>query len=432
MLARELAIVLRARMTWVAAALSALLVGHGFVLAIDLFSAGSRSALANTLMRREFDPLAGIVRPTLGGLYLAVSLLVPLVAARAIAIEKERRAFRPLLLQTAQPGRVVAAKMFAALAGASLQLLAPILLLGVWRIVGGHLAAGETLVALGAHALYLALVVALAVAASAWTETLAQAAVVSILVVAASWAIDASEGFAALVWLGRAVDWSVTTHLYPMERGTLAFGAVLWLLVLTGGAAAIAGAGARFERRIPHVCAAVLVTLALGVCAHRVQRIADATEARRASLPRAAARELAALPGRLRVEVWLDRDDARRRQLESDTLAKLRIARPDLEIVSVLDERAAPAEGEREPGYGRVIVEINGARRETFSTSRKEIVTLIFEAAGGTLPDWSQPEYPGYPLVIEGAKRRVVLAIAYLLIPGLLLLPGYLRRRKRT
>src|SRR5215510_6363721 len=113
MLRRELAIVFRSRITWLAAALSALLVGHGFVLAVDLFTAGSRSALANALMSREFDPLLGIVRPTLGGLYLSVSLLAPIVAARAIAIEKERRTFAPLLLQTAAPLRLMLVKAFA-------------------------------------------------------------------------------------------------------------------------------------------------------------------------------------------------------------------------------------------------------------------------------------------------------------------------------
>jgi hypothetical protein len=132
--------------------------------------------------------------------------------------------------------------------------------------------------------------------------------------------------------------------------------------------------------------------------------------------------------------VWLDRDDARRRQLESDTLSKLRIARPDVEIRTPLDDRAAPAEGEREEGYGRIVIDLAGTRRETFSTSRKEILTLIFEAAGRTLPDWSQPEYRGHPLVVEGAKRSFVVAFAYFVIPGLLLLAGFLvthsRRRK--
>src|SRR5262249_23365071 len=117
MLARELAIVLRARVTWLQATLAALLVGHGFVLAIDLYSAGSRSALAERLMSREFDPLLGIVRPTLGGLYLAVSLLGPLVAARPLAVEKERRTFGALLLQTGAPVRLTGTKAAAALAG---------------------------------------------------------------------------------------------------------------------------------------------------------------------------------------------------------------------------------------------------------------------------------------------------------------------------
>src|SRR6266446_101283 len=61
-LRRELGLVLRARVTWLQAALAALLIGHGFVLALDLYSAGSRSAQAGTLMGREFDPLLGIVR----------------------------------------------------------------------------------------------------------------------------------------------------------------------------------------------------------------------------------------------------------------------------------------------------------------------------------------------------------------------------------
>src|SRR5688572_21242966 len=56
MLRRELGVVLGARATWAVAALAALLVGHGFVLALDLYAATSRSALNAALMRRELDP----------------------------------------------------------------------------------------------------------------------------------------------------------------------------------------------------------------------------------------------------------------------------------------------------------------------------------------------------------------------------------------
>ena len=433
MLSRELAIVLRARVTWLQATLAAFLVGHGFVLAVDLYTAGSRSALTQRLMAREFDPLLGIVRPTLGGLYLAISLLGPLVAARPLAVEKERRTFGALLLQVGAPGRLVAAKAAAALVGVGLQLIAPVVLLAAWWSIGGHLGAQETAVAFLAYALYLLVIVGVTSAAAAWTDTLAQAATLALVVVVVSWAIDASEGFAALAWLGRALDWSVTTHLGPMERGTLWVGAVLWMDVVALGALALAWVGVRTDlawpRRLAAVLAVVLATAGGGTLAHQVRRTFDLTEDCRASLPPAAALGLRELPGHPVLEVYLDRDDARRRQLETDTLAKLRIARPDLEVKTPTDARSDVGEAERDDGYGRIVVHAGGGTRETYSTSRREIVTLLFEAAGQPLPDWLQPEYPGYPLVVAGPRRTALVVLAYLGLPLMLLGAGWLMTR---
>ncbi len=437
MLARELPIVLRAPLTWLQAALSALLVGHGFVLALDVYTSGSRSALASHLMRREFDPLLGIVRPTLGGLYLALSLLGPLVAARVLAVEKERGTLSALLLQTGAPWRLTVAKGSAAFAGVALQFLPPLALLLLWCALGGHLAAGETATAFLAYGLYMTLVTAIALAAAAWTATLAQAATVALVVVTVSWAIDASEGFAALAWLGRALDWSVTTHLDPMERGTLALGPCLWMLAMTGGAVALAYVGIRRDlpsrRRVAAVLGVLFLTALTGALAHRIHHAFDLTEDRRGSLPPAVEDGLRALPGRIAAEVYLDRDDARRHQLESDALAKLRLARPDLEVSTPTDDRSEVTEADRGTGYGRIVVHAGNGERETFSTSRRELVTLLFEAAGVAPPDWSQPEYPGYPLVVGGVRRRVVLTFAYLVNPLVPLVVGWtLTRRRRT
>jgi hypothetical protein len=433
MLARELAIVLRARVTWLQATLAAFLIGHGFVLAVDLYSAGSRSVLTQRLMAREFDPLLGIVRPTLGGLYLALSLLGPLVAARPLAVEKERRTFGALMLQVGAPARLVGAKAVAALVGVALQLIAPVVLLAAWCSVGGHVGVGETAVAFCAYALYLGLVVGVTTAAAAWTDTLAQAVTLALVVIILSWAVDASEGFAALAWLGRALDWSVTTHLGPMERGTLWIGAVLWMTVVALGALTLGWVGVRADfgraRRVAAVLTVLVATAGLGMLAHRVMRTLDLTEIRRASLPPAAERGLRELPGRLRLEVYLDRDDARRRQLELDTLAKLRIARPDLDVETPTDARSDPVEAERDEGYGRIVVHAGGGTRETYSTSRREIVTLLFEAAGRSLPDWPQPDYPGYPLVVAGPRRTALVVLAYVGLPLALLGAGWLVTR---
>jgi hypothetical protein len=432
-LARELPIVLRARLTWLAAALSALLVGHGFVLAVDLYSAGSRSVGSSRLLAHQFDPLLGIVRPTLGGLYLAVSLLGPLVATRALAIERERRTLGPLLLTTNAPTTLLAAKYVAALAGMAVQLLAPLALLIAWLLVGGHLAGAETATALAAHAVYLALVAALATAAAAWTATLAQAATVALLIVAASWAIDAAEGFSAFAWLGRALDWSVTTHLAPMEHGTLALGALAWMIVVALGALAIAWIGLRGDlsrsRRAALLVAALSSTARMGMAAHRLRRAYDVSELHRGSLPPAAIASLRAIAAPIRIDVYLDRDDARRHQLESDALAKLRLARPDLDVRTPLDDRPAPAEGEREEGYGRIVLHVDGVTRETFSTSDQELSTLVFAAAGRAPPSWEQPEYPGHPLVVDGAPRRILIAFAYVILPLALVGVGWLVTR---
>jgi hypothetical protein len=360
MLARELAIALRARVTWVVATLTALLVGHGFVLAVDLYSAGSRSVAGNTLMAREFDPLAGIVRPTLGGLYLAASLLATLVAVRPIAVEKERRSFGPLVLQTASPAGVVLAKFVASLLALAPLFAGVLAALGVWRAAGGHLAFTETLVALGGHVLHLVFIASVATAAAAWTGTVAQASTLAVAVVLTSWAIDAAEGFAALAWLGRVADWSVTTHLTPFERGTLSVANVAWLLALAAGFLALALVGARFDLKKSLRAALALAVTALTagglLASSRLRHAWDLTEGRRASLPPAAVRSLRALREPLAIEVWLDRDDSRRRQVESDVLAKLRLARPDVAITMPLDVREAPSELDHDEGYGRIVV----------------------------------------------------------------------------
>lgn len=433
MLPRELAIVLRARVTWLIAALAALLCGHSFVLAVDLYTAGSRSVAASTLMAREFDPLLGMVRPLLGGVYIAASLLLPLLAARPLAVEKERKSLRVLLLQCAAPGRLLLSKFLAALCGAALLLLGPLALLLVWVAAGGHLAPAETATALLGHALYLLLVTALATAAAAWTATVAQAAVVTLLLVLFSWAVDAAEGFAALAWLGQIADWSVTTHLGACEHGTLAAADCLFILVATGAALGAALVGVRFDlpprKRVVWLLAiAASALLGLRVAARQPLAV-DLTELHRGSLPPAAARAIKNLRGPVSVTVQLDRDDARRRQMESDVLAKLRLARPDVEVRYPLDDAPRATEGTHDEGYGRTILRVGESSKETFSASRKEIITVLFEAAGQPLPDWSQPEYPGYPLIIEGRRRRVILFLSYVLLPGLFIAAGWLLTR---
>ena len=425
---RELAIVLRARVTWVVAALSSLLVGHGFMLAVDLFSASSRSALATRLQAREMDPLAGVVRPTLGGLDLALVLLGPLVAAHSLSVEKERRTYGALCLAEGSSVRVIGLKSAAAGVATALLLGTPIVLLLAYRLVGGHIDIPETAVAFLGEILRMLVVIAASIAAAAWTRTLAQAVTTGIAISLTSWAIDAAEGFAALAWLGGASAWSIERRLLLFGRGLVPVGSLLWLLTAAGIGFGLACIGGSFVRdwRAKAIGGAAVLSLGalLMVGAGGLRRTYDWTEARRASLPPAAVEGLRTLPGPIELDVYLDRDDSRRRQIESDALQKLVLARPDITIRMPLDGEERPSEAARSDAYGRIVVRAREGVRETRSTSRREIVTLVFEAAGHPLPDWTQSTYPGHPAVIEGTPRTCLAMLAYLGMPITLLVIG--------
>jgi hypothetical protein len=431
-LKRELAIALRSPVTWLAAALAALLVGHGFVLSVDLFTSASRSALDGALQPREMDPLSGIVRPTLGGVELAVALLAPIIAARPLAVEKERGTFGALCLVEGGTSRVVAKKAIASVL-ASLLLVAPAMLYFVlYAALGGYLDLPETLVASSASVLHVGLVAAISVAAAAWTTSHAQAATIATFLSLASWAVDAGADFAALAWLGGASSWSIDRRLAPMEQGIVHVGALLWLLEMPATFLLIGFAGASFTARRRRLVAFVLV-LVTGLALARVSAVGvafDWTEARRASLPPAVVDGLRAIREPLSIEILLDRDDSRRKQLERDVLAKLVLARPDLLVRTPLDEGAASGV-RHESEYGRILVRVGDRVRETRSISRREIVTLLFEASGEPLPEWSAPSYAGHPFVMEGLPRRTVVAAAYGVVPLVFLLTGIAVTRKR-
>jgi hypothetical protein len=327
---------------------------------------------------------------------------------------------------------VLAQKALAAALAGALLLVAPLLLVAALRVAGGRLDVIETSLALGGEVLHLVLVVAASLAAAAWTRSFAQAVTFAIAFSLTSWAIDASEGFAALAWLGDASGWSVERRLAPFGHGVLALGSIGWLASLTLVLFALASIGAGFacaRRKVALVALTLIAGLAVMIGLSRTQRGYDWSEQRRASLPPAVVEGLRRIERPIAIEVCLDRDDSRRKQLENDTLAKLLLARPDLELRLPLDHSGGRAE--RDSAYGRILIHVGDRTVVTRSISRREIVALVFEAAGNSLPDTTQPLYAGYPLVVEGARRRWLGFFAYFVVPLALIGAGLMLSRRR-
>ncbi|HEU5479936.1 MAG TPA: hypothetical protein VFU90_08900, partial [Candidatus Tumulicola sp.] len=209
-----------------------------------------------------------------------------------------------------------------------------------------------------------------------------------------------------------------------------------WFATAIASAGVLAAVGLRFDLSgVRRATVVVLVALVTGVTLFLVagsHRGYDWSEQRRASLPPAAALGLRRIRQPLRLDVFLDRDDSRRTQLETDVIAKLYLARPDLVVRTPLDDRTLVAEGQRDADYGRIEVHVGDVTRETRSTSRRELTTLIFEAANMPAPDWSSPSYPGFPFVLEGTRRTLLALLAYLVLPLGLLGTGVLLTQRRV
>src|SRR6266702_1878574 len=94
---RELRNLLAARALWLMLLMLCPLVGYGFIQAVALYSEASRSALQFPELARGMSPLDGILVPTFGAFYLAVTLLFPFVAIRAVAQEKQNGALKLVL-----------------------------------------------------------------------------------------------------------------------------------------------------------------------------------------------------------------------------------------------------------------------------------------------------------------------------------------------
>jgi ABC-2 type transport system permease protein len=154
LLAKELREVLDGRALWTMLLLLCPLVGYSFFQATALYGEASAAARDSPAMASGLSPLDGVLVPTFGGFYLAITLLFPFVAIRVLGREKESGALRLLVQLPYRAATLIAAKL-AAVGIAGVIALTPVLsTLALWEVLGGHLSVPETINLLGGHLLY--------------------------------------------------------------------------------------------------------------------------------------------------------------------------------------------------------------------------------------------------------------------------------------
>ena len=400
LLAKELVEIVSGRALWTMLLLVCPLVGYSFVQAVSLYSEASAATLQSSAGAATLSPLDGILVPTFGSFYVAVTLLFPFVAIRVFGQEKESGSLRLLVQLPYRLSTLVVTKLAAVLAAWALVSIPALSALAVWALLGGHLAPPETLNLLFGHLLYGLLVGAIALFAATISESSATAAVVALAVTIGSWVLDFTLAGQSGPWAWLA-QLSLTQTLRPFEQGLLSAGLVLGIVAVICGFAALSSVWlppgvpvrAKFVRSVGCVLATIV---ALGV-ASQIRKSVDVAEDRRNSFPPADQRLLATLRQPLVVTVNLVPEDPRYIDLRRSVLAKLERAIPNVTIMLAGNHQDFAGKSD---AYGEIGYVYGNRSDASRSTSPREILPLLY-ALAGTQPPAAAPgaEYSGYPLV---------------------------------
>jgi hypothetical protein len=386
------------------------LTGYSYIQAAALYAEASHSAFRFPELAKGMSPLDGIMVPTFGSLYLIVTFLFPFVAIRSLGAEKQSGALK-LLVQLPYPVPILLLAKLAAISFAWLALLFPCLLaLGFWAGAGGHLDSTEVANLILGHFLYALIIAAISLFAAALAESASSAALAAVGANFAFWILDFSAtGNDGL--LKSLSGLSLTAVLRSFERGIFSMPAVLGSCAAALGIFSLAGTWlhpAGSPRTRLAWAATILVLTALGLLASdQAPLFVDASEDRRNSFSRAEESGLKQASGRLEIEVFLAREDPRLYDLELSILGKLRRAMPDVEVIYT-GEKFAGALAGGEDLYGQVVYRYKGQERWSRSSSEEEVLPLVFEVMGLSLPVKEEAsDYPGYPLLVQTAWPKI-------------------------
>jgi hypothetical protein len=378
------------------------LVGYSFFQAVSLFSEASSAARDAPAMASGLSPLDGVLVPTFGAFYVAVTLLFPFVAIRVLGREKDTGALRLLVQLPYRTPTLVTAKIVAVAAGWLIATVPAVSALVVWKLLGGHLHAPETLNLLFGHLLYGLLVGSIALFATSISDSSATAAIVALAFTIGSWVLDfALAGQpGVLAWISRL---SLTQTLRTFEQGLLSAGLILGIATAIFGFGALAAIwlhpGVALRTKLSRSIGALAAMVAILAVAAQIGLSVDLTEDRRNSFPAADQRELANLRAPLVIIVHLAAEDPRYADLRRNILAKLERVLPNVTV-----RLASPAQSvvgsSSDDAYGEIEYSYAGRAAKSRSTSHREILPILYELAGIPLPTpIPGDEYPGYPLV---------------------------------
>lgn len=408
LLRKEWRELMASRAWWVLLALTGPLVGLSFVDGVRAFAEVSAGAGAGC--GAACAPLIGIWGPTFGAYEISAAFLLPFVAIRMLAGDRQSGA---LVIEMQRPiGAMtrVAAKAIVLLAGWTLTGLAAVVAVALWKSYGGNADATEIAVVALGHVLNGALTIALGLAIASMTEHPSTAAIITLAITIGTWIVDFAAAIEGGLWATLA-GFTPTAMVAMFQHALIQTNVLSIALVAIAAALAIASVGIQIGRpAADRALRAGLVGAAAAAAIFAATAIRgswDASESRQNSFGESEQEALEALSSPLAIELHLSPQDPRRRQFERGPLAKLRRVVPHLDVTYVARTASGLYE-QSDPGYGEIRYSYAGQSASTRVITDEGALETIFDVAHVTSPQELDAPYMGHPFVGRAAAAPLL------------------------
>jgi ABC-2 type transport system permease protein len=406
------------------------LVGVSFISSVRTYAEVSGLNGTSAGVGEALSPLIGIWAPSFSACELAAVFLLPFVAIRLVAGDRQSGALKLELQQGMSPFVRVTAKALVLLAGWLVAMLPPLSAILLWKSYGGSVYTPELMTLTVGHVLNAGLTIGLAAAMAALTEHPSTAAILTLSVTVGTWIVNF---FGAIQggWWERAAGYTPAAMVAEFQHGLMRLDTTLiaLVLILTGLilAAIWMRLGAGVNRRVYESMGVVMLAAASTFGCTFLNASWDTSESRSNSFPVTDERALQQIHGPLRIEAHLAPEDPRRVDLERHALSKLRRIMPKLQVQYIAATSVGLFE-QTKAGYGEIWYELAGRRTMSRVTTAEGVLESIYSLAGVTPPPENEAAiFRGHPLAVQAKGAGIVF---YALWPVLILICGLLVRRR--
>jgi len=431
LLNKECRELIASRAWWVLLLAMGPLVGVTFISAVRTYAEASGLNGTTAGVGEAFSPLIGVWAPTFSACEVAAVFLLPFVAIRLVAGDRQSGALKIEMQHPMSAFARMVVKAIVLFAGWIVASLATVAAVLLWRSYGGNIYAPELATVVFGHLLNAGLTIAIAAAAAAVTEHPSTAAIVTLTVTVGTWILNFIAAVQGGAW-ERAAGYTPPAMVAAFQHGLIRLDVVLIAAVFVIAGLALAAIwlrlGVSVRRRVRESIALGALAAATVFACTFVTASWDTSESRANSFPEADEHALTQIRTPLHIEAHLAPEDPRRADLEHKAIAKLRRVLPKVQVQYVSATSIGLFE-QTSPHYGEIWYELGGKREMSRVTTAEGVLETIY-ALAGVAPPQEQDDalFRGHPLAVPPKGAATVF---YGIWPALVVAGAFLVRRRQ-